>query len=120
VHGPSEPLEEASSLPGRRTGKILCSLLSPTLPRKHRAAILDDLSPKEQPLSKRKPPSERPERKLDDTAKAIAHSREVKEPDKPRRSEGSTLHVGRLAKGITPRKQLGPAPSPSTKRPKKV
>jgi hypothetical protein len=74
-------------------------------------------------MSKRKPPSQRPERKLDDTAKAIARSREdakAEKPDEPRRSEGRTSQMGRLVKSITPRKEPGPAPSPSTKRPKKV
>jgi hypothetical protein len=74
-------------------------------------------------MSKRKPPSLRLERKLDDTAKAIARSQEdatAKKPDEPRHSQVSTSHLGRLAKSITPRKVAGPAPSPSTKRPKKV
>lgn len=74
-------------------------------------------------MSKRKPPSQRQERKLDDTARAIARSQEgekAKKPDEPRRSEGNTSHLGRLAKSLTPRKEPGPAPAPSTKRPKKV
>jgi hypothetical protein len=34
-------------------------------------------------MSKRKPPSKRPERKLDETAKAIARVREDAKPEKP-------------------------------------
>jgi hypothetical protein len=74
-------------------------------------------------MSKRKPPSKRQERKLDDTAKAIARSREdakAEKPDEPQRPEGTTSFLGRLVKSIAPGKVTGPAPSPSTKRPKKV
>jgi hypothetical protein len=74
-------------------------------------------------MSKRKPPSARQERKLDDVARAIARNQEdakPQKPDEPRRLEGNISNLGRLSKSITPRKEPGPAPMPSTKRPKKV
>jgi hypothetical protein len=81
--------------------------------------------PQESPaISKRKPPSQRPERKLDDTAKAIARVREEAkaekspEPERPA-SDASKLRLAHLAKALGPRqKPGGPAVSPSTKRPK--
>lgn len=72
-------------------------------------------------MPKRKPPSQREERRLDDTARAIAQGRETKKPDEPLRHEATNAtFMSRLAKSISPRKEPGPAPSPSTKRPKKV
>jgi hypothetical protein len=75
-------------------------------------------------ISKRKPPSQRPERKLDDMAKAIARVREEAKPEKaaePGRlaNDASKPHLAHLAKGLGPRqKPGGPAVAPSTKRPK--
>jgi hypothetical protein len=74
-------------------------------------------------VSTRKPPSQRRERKLDDTARAIARSREdgtAEKSEEPRRSGGTASFLGRLVQSVTPGKVSGPAPSPSTKRPKKV
>ena len=74
-------------------------------------------------MSKRKPPSERPERQLDETARAIARSQEnakARKTDEPPRPGVSASRLDRLAKSIKPRKVSGPAPMPSTKRPKKV
>jgi len=85
-------------------------------------------SPEESPaIAKRKPPSQRPERKLDDTARAIARAREADtapagaaEPrssssyadPKPLRSRGGKIDGARTRAG-------GPLPSSSTKQPKK-
>lgn len=75
-------------------------------------------------MSKRKPPSQRPERKLDETAKAIARVREDAKPEKP--TEPAALgsenrsRSGSHGNGITAQRAGGQAPSPSTKRPKKV
>jgi hypothetical protein len=74
-------------------------------------------------MSKRKPPSERPERQLDDTARAIARSQvnaKAKKTEEAQRQPANATPLGRLAKSIKPRKVSGPAPMPSTKRPKKV
>lgn len=97
------------------------------MPRAHAVAILGaSYHPEESPaISKRKPPSQRPERKLDDTARAIARVREEakaekapeSEPGRPS-SDASKPHLAHLAKGLGPRKPGGPAVSPSTKRPK--
>jgi hypothetical protein len=75
-------------------------------------------------MAKRKPPSQRPERKLDDVAKAIAQNRERETVDKSEGDERSgspgprqfATRGGRNG-GHTP--TGGPLPSPSTKRPKK-
>ncbi len=74
-------------------------------------------------ISKRKPPSQRPERKLDETALAIARLREDAKPDKssrPDRLASDDLKVKRgLAQNVTGHpKAVGGAPSASTKRPK--
>jgi hypothetical protein len=83
--------------------------------------------PEESPaIAKRKPPSQRPERKLDDTAKAIARARDEAKAEKAAESESSARpasdvtkpHLARLAKGLAPTKPGGPPPAPSTKRPK--
>ena len=75
-------------------------------------------------MAKRKPPSQRPERKLDDTAKAIAEARErapseKSEGDERAGSPGPRQFASRGGRngGHTP--LGGPMPSPSTKRPKK-
>jgi hypothetical protein len=95
------------------------------LPQALAVAILRPVFfPQESPaISKRKPPSQRPERKLDDTARAIARVRDESKPEKsaePGRaaSDASKPHLAHLAKGLGPRKPGGPAVSPSTKRPK--
>lgn len=74
-------------------------------------------------ISKRKPPSQRPERKLDDTARAIARVREEAKPEKSAEpthaSDASKPHLAHLAKALGPRQKAGgPAVTPSTKRPK--
>jgi hypothetical protein len=83
------------------------------------------LFPPESPaISKRKPPSQRPERKLDDTARAIARAREDTPAEKPagslRPSHTSQLTspTGRDTKTSARQATGGPPPSPSTKRPK--
>lgn len=74
-------------------------------------------------IAKRKPPSSRPERQLDETAKAIARSREATGVDKsqeaPRTAGHDTQSMasrGSRTKGHL--KSSGPVVSPSTKRPK--
>ena len=75
-------------------------------------------------MAKRKPPSQRPERKLDDTAKAIAQARERAPSGKSEEAEnagspGPRQFASRGGRngGHTP--MGGPLVSPSTKRPKK-
>jgi hypothetical protein len=79
--------------------------------------------PEESPaIAKRKPPSQRPERKLDETAKAIARARDEAKAEKPSEpshaSDASKPQLAHLAKGLGPRKPGGPVVTPSTKRPK--
>jgi hypothetical protein len=74
-------------------------------------------------IAKRKPPSQRPERKLDETAKAIARAREEAKPDRSSdepsvASDDARPHRGHIGNILGPKKTSGPAPSPSTKRPK--
>jgi hypothetical protein len=97
------------------------------LPRAPAVAILECIlvPHMESPaISKRKPPSQRPERKLDDTARAIARVREEAKPEKsdePARaaSDASKPHLAHLAKALGPRQKAGgPSVTPSTKRPK--
>jgi hypothetical protein len=95
------------------------------LPCAHAVVILGaTYHPEESPaIAKRKPPSQRPERKLDDTAKAIARIREEAKPEKSGEpghaaSDASKPHLAHLAKSLGPRKPGGPAITPSTKRPK--
>jgi hypothetical protein len=74
-------------------------------------------------MSRQKPPSHRPERKLDDIAKAIARAREPDRVDKPTGArlpadvvpKRSKFHRG---KGGGRQGPGGSSPSPSTKRPK--
>ena len=89
------------------------------------AGCLLDFHPRESPaISKRKPPSQRPERKLDETAKAIARTRETEAAAKPastqRASHAAPLVTSNGRDGRTGGRQSlgGPPPSPSTKRPK--
>lgn len=77
------------------------------------------------PISKRIPPSQRPERKLDGVAKEIARVREdakAEKSDDAAQAASSTAkpRPGRLVNPIGPQKSGGPAPSISTKRPKKM
>ena len=77
-------------------------------------------------IPKRIPPSQRPERKLDDTAKAIARIRDEAKEAKAAEAEraGSenpkSFASHELGSSVGPRKGTGPAPMPSTKRPKTV
>ncbi len=75
-------------------------------------------------IPKRIPPSQRPERKLDDVARAIARdveearaakSAEVERAASDRPKFGRDQQMG---PGIGPRKSRGPTPEISTKRPK--
>ena len=83
------------------------------------------ISQESPPISKRKPPSQRPERKLDETARAIARSREeaiavkAEESQKSGRKESTApvpTHAGRV--GSQFKAANGPAPTVSTKQPK--
>lgn len=73
-------------------------------------------------MSKRKPPSQRTERKLDETAKAIARAREEAKPE--RSTESPQFHSenraksGSLETGATVKKVATNAPA--AKRQKKV
>ncbi len=78
-------------------------------------------------ISKRKPPSKRPERKLDETARAIARARqdiidqkaeESRERNKNRGDNAGMIGTvpSKLAHGLV---QPGPLPETSSKQPKK-
>jgi hypothetical protein len=72
-------------------------------------------------IPKRKPPSQRPERKLDETALAIARELEATRVAKPSESgrpasQKSRPEVGPVGKITARRKSVGPAVTPSTKR----
>ena len=89
------------------------------------AAILELSRPlQESPaIPKRKPPSQRPERKLDETAQAIARDLEetkaAKAPEVGRPApKKSKPEIGPVGKITARRKSVGPAVTPSTKRPK--
>lgn len=72
-------------------------------------------------MSKRKPPSQRSERKLTEDAKAIARVREDQKAEKTAEAERSAEPkslIGRAFNSLKGRK--APTPMPSTKRPKKV
>jgi hypothetical protein len=95
------------------------------LPGGFDAAILElsRFSQESPPIPKRKPPSQRPERKLDETAQAIARdleeTRTAKSPETGRSaSQKSRPEVGPVGKITARRKAVGPAVTPSTKRPK--
>ena len=99
------------------------SVPSSMLPRFLGAAILVlFVSPWESPaIPKRKPPSQRPERKLDETALAIARELEATRVAKPSESgrpasQKSRPEVGPVGKIPARRKSVGPAVTPSTKR----
>ena len=73
-------------------------------------------------MAKRKPPSHRPERQMDEAAKAIARSRELAKGDKANDARGpvdAKPTLARLDKGVASRKVAAPPAFPSTKRPKK-
>ncbi len=75
------------------------------------------------PAPKRKPPSQRPERQLDDTARAIAKLQEDAKAEKPAeaRKAGSTKPLRQpplTINGMGQRKVGGPTPQTSSKRPK--
>jgi hypothetical protein len=89
------------------------------------AAILElSRFPQESPaIPKRKPPSQRPERKLDETAQAIARdleeTRSAKSSEAGRpASQKSRPEAGPVGKITARRKAVGPVVTPSTKRPK--
>ena len=74
-------------------------------------------------ISTRKPPSQRPERKLDATARAIAAAREASVAEKAADSQAVSHDpnrptVTRGARNGNRPTVSGPAPAPSTKRPK--
>ncbi len=78
-------------------------------------------SPAIPPMPKRKPPSQRPEMKKDETAEAIAQARAEaradKEPvDKASRMVSDDLKAG--SRGSEPAKATKVAPAPQAKRPK--
>jgi hypothetical protein len=73
-------------------------------------------------MPKRKPPSQRPERVLDETARAIARAKDEtrsEKPDQPERGNESKTLLSRLAKSIAPRRDDRPPGFPLTKRSKK-
>ncbi len=84
------------------------------------------LSPWESPvIAKRKPPSQRPELKMDETATAIARLREEAKTDNSEKSERPELQdskskMGRAGNATAPRKAGGGAPSVTTRRPKTI
>ncbi len=84
--------------------------------------ILDGLSPQEIPaVAKRKPPSQRSERQLDEAARAIARARDeakAEKSDESQRDNATKPALSRLAKDVTSRKVSAPPAFPSTKRPK--
>lgn len=70
-------------------------------------------------MSKRKPPSQRSERQMDDTAKAIARLREDEKPDRAaesERAEGLRPTQGHSEHGVGPRKAGGLAPPAGRRR----
>ncbi len=75
-------------------------------------------------MAKRVPPSQRAERKMDETAKAIAQAREEAKPEKPTSAERSSrdeafAHGGAAGKGAANlRRPTGPVANASSKRPK--
>jgi len=97
------------------------------LPRGPSVAILGGSSnPQESPvIAKLKPPSQRPERKLDDVARAIARLNEITksgkaaDADRPAFDASSKSRQGQPGMGVGSRNVGGRAPDISTKRPKK-
>lgn len=71
-------------------------------------------------MANRKPPSHRPERQMDEAARAIARAREAATKDDKPSATDTRPSVGRLGKDVISRKVVAPPAFPSTKRPKKV
>ena len=74
-------------------------------------------------MAKRKPPSQRSERQLDETAKALARTRDEAKAEKDAEaarlaSEDTRQNIDHTAKGTSFRKSVTPTPFASTKRPK--
>jgi hypothetical protein len=72
-------------------------------------------------IASRKPPSQRPERKLDETARAIARAKEEAAAPKAEKTTATAEPrsiLGRAGRDVGGRKSKTPAPSISTKRPK--
>ena len=72
-------------------------------------------------MAKRKPPSQRAERAMDETAKAIAEARLAAKPEKPADGEKeehgkSFSHASRNQGAKAARPSASPAPSAMTKR----
>ncbi|WP_435016536.1 hypothetical protein TA3x_004105 [Tundrisphaera sp. TA3] len=95
------------------------------LPGAAAGAILSCFHPLQEipPVPKRKPPSQRPERQLDDTARAIQRmaqeARAAKDPEETKEVKPkSRPSIGPVGKITDRPKPGGPVVSPSTKRPK--
>ncbi|MGE3821424.1 MAG: hypothetical protein AB7I30_18600 [Isosphaeraceae bacterium] len=74
-------------------------------------------------MSRKKPPSQRPERKLDEAAKAIARLKDTAEVEKTKESsrpDQTKIPPSRLSKEFANRKSGSSPVYPSTKKPKKV
>lgn len=76
-------------------------------------------------ISKRKPPSQRPERKLDETARAIARAQEDAKAKKAPAEERSAANdtkskIGGMRNALGPVKAVGPVAGPANNRPKKA
>lgn len=74
-------------------------------------------------MAQKKPPSQRPERQMDEAAKAIARLKDSSEPEKPKdgpRSDQGKVPPSRLSKAFANKKVGGTPVYPSTKKPKKV
>ncbi len=76
-------------------------------------------------IPKRKPPSQRPERKLDETARAIARAQEEAKAKKSSEagrsaSDETKSHTAQARKGGGPAKAVGPVAGPTGKRPRKT
>jgi hypothetical protein len=85
-------------------------------------SILTDYSEESPAIASRKPPSQRPERKLDETARAIARAKEEASAPKPEKTASATAEprsiLGRAGRDVGGRMGKTPAPTISTKRPK--
>ena len=78
-------------------------------------------------MAKRVPPSQRPERQLDEVAKAIARAKDEAKAEKTaeierQAADGSKQRSNYSSSGnlTTPRKPTGPVVATSTKRPKAI
>jgi hypothetical protein len=109
-HNPAGRLGVAHATAGRHTGWIF-----PEAPRLEAPAI--------PPLPKRKPPSQRPELKKDETAEAIALARAEAKSDKAEDEKGSRMVSDDLrsqagSRAGEPARATKVAPAPQAKRPK--